>query len=370
MATWQKVPFDEAFSDITSKAFKIDQSEFLQSGKYPIVDQGQTFIAGYVDDEKIVWQDDLPVVIFGDHTRIMKYVDFPFVLGADGTKVLKPNEDILPLFAYYQLLSIDIPSAGYSRHFKFLKDFTFRFPPLPEQRRIAGLLGRADHLRRLRRYADSLSASLLQSVFLEMFGDPASNPKGCDKGIIDDVLSLSQYGTSNKSNYEKRGYPVLGMTNITLDGRLELEPLSYVEISEKEFRELRLERGDIIFNRTNSTELVGKTTFWNHDFDAVIASYLVKLKLKKNVLPEYFVAFLNMPYYKHLFQERCKKAIGQSNISPTLLREFPVMIPPLSEQERFAQVVRRVEALRRRQAESARQGDGLFQSLLHQAFNG
>jgi len=243
-------------------------------------------------------------------------------------------------------------------------------PPLTEQRRIADLLSRTDRLRRLRRFGDTLSASLLQSVFLEMFGDLANNSKGSERAIIDDVLSLSQYGTSNKSNSEKRGYPILGMTNITYDGRLKLEPLSYVELSDKEFRELRLEKGDIIFNRTNSTDLVGKTTFWNYDFDAVIASYLVKLKLKKNVLPEYFVAFLNMPYYKHLFQERCKKAIGQSNISPTLLREFPMLIPPLSKQEQFAAVVWRVESLRRRQSESARQGEGLFQSLLDEAFRG
>jgi len=241
-------------------------------------------------------------------------------------------------------------------------------PPLTDQRRIANILSRADRLRRLRRGGDALTGSLLQSVFLEMFGDPVRNSKGWERAIIDDVLSLSQYGTSNKSNSDKRGYPVLGMTNITYDGKLELEPLSYVEISAKELRELRLEKGDIIFNRTNSTELVGKTTFWNHDFDAVIASYLVKLKLKKNVLPEYFVTFLNMPYYKHLFQERCKKAIGQSNISPTLLREFPMLIPPLPEQERFAAIVRRVESLRRKQAESARQAEELFQSLLAQSF--
>ena len=114
LVDWQRVTFDEAFTDITAKATKVDQSEFLHSGKYPIVDQGQTFIAGYTDGEELVWGNDLPVVIFGDHTRILKYVDFPFVLGADGTKVLKPNKDILPLFASYQLLSFDIPSAGYS----------------------------------------------------------------------------------------------------------------------------------------------------------------------------------------------------------------------------------------------------------------
>jgi type I restriction enzyme S subunit len=154
------------------------------------------------------------------------------------------------------------------------------------------------------------------------------------------------------------------------DGHIELEPLSYVELTDKEFIDLRLERGDIIFNRTNSTELVGKTAYWNYDFNAVIASYLVKLKLKKTVLPEFFVALLNSPSYKRLFQERCKKAVGQSNVSPTLLKEFPVIVPPLAEQERFAAIIQRHERLRAQQREAERQAEMLFQSLLHRAFRG
>jgi type I restriction enzyme S subunit len=137
-----------------------------------------------------------------------------------------------------------------------------------------------------------------------------------------------------------------------------------------EFAQLKLERGDVIFNRTNSTELVGKTTYWSQDFDAVIASYLVKLRLKKEMLSEFFVALMNMPHYKSMFQERCKKAVGQSNISPTLLKEFPIFVPPLSKQEEFASVVRRVESLRGRMAESERQVEGLFESLLSQSFGG
>ena len=225
------------------------------------------------------------------------------------------------------------------------------------------------HLLQLRRTAHDLGDALLQSVFLEMFGDVKTNSKNWDMCIIDDVVEFSQYGTSEKSNSEKRGYPVLGMPNITYEGRLDLEKLSYVDLSEKEFAQLKLERGDVIFNRTNSTELVGKTTYWNYGFDAVIASYLVKLKLKKEMLPEFFVTLLNMPHYKNLFQERCKKAVGQSNISPTLLKEFPIFVPPLSVQEEFAGVVARVESLRGRMGESERQVEGLFESLLAEAFS-
>jgi type I restriction enzyme S subunit len=243
-------------------------------------------------------------------------------------------------------------------------------PPLSEQKRIAAILSQADRLRRLRRYAHDLSDGYLQAVFLEMFGDPVTNPRGWERTTIGDVVASSQYGTSNKSNSEQRGYPILGMGNITYSGRIDLSTLVYVGLSKEEFETLRLKPGDIIFNRTNSTELVGKTAHWNYDFDAVIASYLVKLKLKKNTLPEYFTALLNSDYYKGMFQERCKKAVGQSNISPTLLKEFPMLIPPLSLQQKFAQIVRRFERMRAQQREAERQAEHLFQTLLDRAFRG
>lgn len=243
-------------------------------------------------------------------------------------------------------------------------------PSLPEQQRIAALLDRADRLRRTRRYAQQLSDSFLQAVFVKMFGDPRFNSRSRDMGIVEDAVAFSQYGTSNKSNSEKRGYPVLGMGNITYGGQVDLNSLSYVELEQKEFQDLRLERGDIIFNRTNSTELVGKTAMWNLEMDAVVASYLVKLRLKEDVIPEYFVSLLNSLYFKRLFQERCKKAVGQSNVSPTLLKEFPMPFPPFSLQQKFAHIVHQFDRLRAQQREAERQAEHLFQTLLHRAFRG
>ena len=232
------------------------------------------------------------------------------------------------------------------------------------------MLVKADRLRRTRRYACQLSDTFLQSVFLEMFGDPQTNQKRWDRCLIDDALAFSQYGTSQKSNTEQRGYPVLGMGNITNDGQIDLSSVSFADLTIDEFKELKLESGDIIFNRTNSTELVGKTACWRLDIDAVVASYLVKLRLNSDVVPEFFAALLNTSYFKHLFQRRCRKAVGQSNISPTLLREFAIYLPPLPLQEKFAAIVRRFERLRAQQREAERQAEHLFQTLLHRAFNG
>lgn len=243
-------------------------------------------------------------------------------------------------------------------------------PPLPIQMQIAAILEKADAAREKRRQANQLTEQFFQSAFLEMFGDPVTNPKGWPTGIIADAIEYSEYGTSTKSNEEKRGYPIIGMANLTYDGQLELSNLKYVELSQVEFKKLKLEKGDVLFNRTNSTELIGKTAYWNINIDAVIASYLVKLRLTNKFNPIWFSCLLNTRYFKSLFMQRCKKAVNQSNISPTLLKEFPIYKPPLSEQQEFACLVEKVELLRAKQRESEKELENLFQSLMQRVFKG
>ncbi len=293
-----------------------------------------------------------------------------------GFKSIIPNQRLDSVYGYYALryMTPVIVALGRGATFAEINKETFEsvripVPALDEQKRIAALLDKADRLRRSRRYVQDLSDGFLQSVFLEMFGDPLTNPCGWDTATINDAVAASQYGTSKKNNTDRRGYPILGMGNVSYSGRLLLDSLSYADLSVKEFEELQLIPGDVIFNRTNSTELVGKTAHWNCKTDAVLASYLIKLRLKDNVLPDFFVMLLNTTHYKKLFQERCKKAVGQSNISPTLLKEFPLYFPPLERQEGFAEVVRRVDRLRRQQREADRQAEHLFQTLLHRSFS-
>jgi len=122
----------------------IPKMEYQKEGKFPIIDQGEILIGGYTNDESKIYQGKLPVIIFGDHTRIFKYIDFPFAIGADGTKIIIPKEEIEPKFFYYALQSLQIENLGYSRHYKVLKLTKIPFPPLPEQKKIVVYL---DNLR-------------------------------------------------------------------------------------------------------------------------------------------------------------------------------------------------------------------------------
>ncbi|MDA8000901.1 MAG: restriction endonuclease subunit S [Alphaproteobacteria bacterium] len=143
---WGKCFISDSFVKTKiGRQHKIPAKNIAATGQYPVIDQGQNFIAGYCDDADKSIDFDLPLVIFGDHTRRFKYVDFPFVLGADGTKVLVPKKELYdPLFYYYALLSLDIPNRGYNRHFLSIKGREIPLPPIGEQKKIAKMLAIVD----------------------------------------------------------------------------------------------------------------------------------------------------------------------------------------------------------------------------------
>jgi len=139
---WETVNFSDCFIHKKGKIpSHINTSNFQLTGKYPIVDQSTNYIAGYTDDETKLFKEPLPVIIFGDHTRIFKFVDFPFAIGAQGTKIFIPNRELFdPQFLFYTLSNLEIPNRGYNRHSKLLNDYSIVKPPLPEQHAIATTL--------------------------------------------------------------------------------------------------------------------------------------------------------------------------------------------------------------------------------------
>ena len=193
--SFQKLPFLDVFRDATGGSIKTRQTEFLKEGEFPVVDQGQALVAGFVNDRSRVCRVNPPVIVFGDHTRVIKYVDFEFAMGADGTKVLVPKVESDTKYLYYALKSIQIPAAGYSRHYKFLKEIQIPLPPLPDQRRIAEILDKADALQAKRRAALAQLDTLTQSIFLDMFGDPATNPRGWPVGALRSLGRVATGGT-------------------------------------------------------------------------------------------------------------------------------------------------------------------------------
>jgi restriction endonuclease S subunit len=141
-AGWQSKPFEECIEKVTYTQ-KIQRKDFLGDGTYPIVSQEEDFINGYWDNEVDLFSVATPVVVFGDHTKVLKFVDFDFVLGADGVKILQPCEFLEPRFFFYQLQTANLDSLGYARHYKLLKELEIGYPARSEQQRIVGILDAA-----------------------------------------------------------------------------------------------------------------------------------------------------------------------------------------------------------------------------------
>ncbi|MEA2018664.1 MAG: restriction endonuclease subunit S [Campylobacterota bacterium] len=144
---WDEKEFEEIFNRIPSKQYQINSSDYLEIGTYPVIDQGKQNIVAFSNDNSKVIQDNKGLIVFGDHTRILKYIDFDFIVGADGTQLINAKENFDIKFFYYQLLNNIIPNTGYNRHFKFLKEINFRVPcKKKEQKKIANCLSSLDNL--------------------------------------------------------------------------------------------------------------------------------------------------------------------------------------------------------------------------------
>lgn len=181
---------------------------------------------------------------------------------------------------------------------------------------------------------------------------------------LTEVVEETQYGTSLKANIDGAGVPLLRMNNITYSGEFDLTSMKHVEMPEKDFEQYSVRRGDLLFNRTNSQELVGKTGVWRRDDHVAFAGYLIRIRLQSaKVEPRFVAAWFNAPKMKTLLRTRAKPSINMANINATEVCKFPIPLPPLAEQRRIAEVLDRAEALRAKRRAALAQLDTLTQSL-------
>jgi type I restriction enzyme S subunit len=187
---------------------------------------------------------------------------------------------------------------------------------------------------------------------------------------ISEYIKDSQYGVSEAME-EQGSHAVLRMNSITTSGWLDLSDLKYINMSKKDADTTTLQNGDILFNRTNSKELVGKCAIWRDTkIPFSFASYLIRLRLKEGMLPEYLWATLNSTYGKYRLLNAAKQAVSMANVSPTDLGRITVPLPPPSLQESFARLVRQVEALRTEMLEKVEAFNELQSLVTQQALLG
>jgi type I restriction enzyme, S subunit len=177
-------------------AAKLTTDKYRGQGAYPVIDQGQSFIAGWTDDDSGLISDGLPLVVFGDHTRAFKYVDFPFVRGADGTQILKPKAGIDPQFFYYACRAVSLPSRGYNRHFKELKESRIALPDFDEQKLVGRCLRHVDHSITMQAKKLAAHEELKRATMRELFtrGLRGEARKDSEIGLVPESWEVSRLG--------------------------------------------------------------------------------------------------------------------------------------------------------------------------------
>ena len=239
---------------------------------------------------------------------------------------------------------------------------------LTEQKRIAAILDKANAIRRKREKAIQLADEFLRSVFLDMFGDAATNPKKWPEGTIRELVSEAKYGTSKKANGYEGKYPILRMNNITYKGFLDLSDLKYIDMDEKEESKYLVKNGDLLFNRTNSKELVGKTAVYNKDEAMAVAGYLIRVRSNEKSNPNYISAYLNSKHGKATLFGMCKSIIGMANINAQELQDIKILIPPIKLQNKYAEIVGDVYEKKKKLSKALDESKILIKSLTQSAF--
>ncbi len=365
------VPFSAAVRDCTGGHPKVQRKDYLSEGDLPVIDQGKDFIAGFTD-VKNAYGGQLPVVVFGDHTRALKYVDFPFALGADGVKVLEPLEGFNAAFLSLYFRSINLPSAGYSRHFKFLKELAVPKPPLPEQLRLVDILSRAEGIVRLRREAERKAAELIPALFIDLFGDPATNPKGWPSRPVADFVDRFEGGKNLQAGSGNRsGYRILKVSAVTSGIYRETEskpaPDDYHPPESHIVRS-----GDMLFSRANTQELVGATVVVEKtDGTSLLPDKLWRFVWSEPVDQAYMHALFQS---RHVRTELGKLSSGTSasmrNISQGKLFAFSLPVAPIDLQRSFGEQVAAIRAIQSQQAAATAKAQASFDALLAEAFGG
>ena len=219
---------------------------------------------------------------------------------------------------------------------EWLKDYEIPLYEPDQQGKIAKSLNNVQSIISSRRHELQKLDELIKARFVELFGTYPLNPKGWETATIRDIVSDVRYGSSRPA-VDGGKYPYLRMNNITYGGELDLTDTKRIDIPDNELDKCTVRQGDVLFNRTNSKELVGKTCVYNREEMMVLAGFVIRVRVTERILPEFLSAFLNADFSKQMLLGMCKTAIGQANINAREMQNIEIYLPPIELQRQFVQ---------------------------------
>jgi len=415
---WVELEFEKTIKNIPLNGKKLKQKEYLKTGKFPVIDQGQDFIGGFTDKENFLVECNLPIIIFGDHTKNIKFVNQDFVAGADGIKVLQPNSFFVPKLLYYFIQAMPLPSKGYSRHYQYLQKSNTRLPPLNEQKRIVAKIEELFSLietnlavlEKIIKNTSVLENSVLhyafsgkltekwriknkdligvsakiteienelfkQRKFVPIKSEDLSNiPKEWIWTRMNVVCSKVTDGTHfSPPNTPQGDFPYVTAKNIRSWG-IDLSKITYVtkEVHSEIYSRCNPEKGDVLYIKDGVTTGLAAVNEFEYEFSML--SSLALLKPNKAILDSYFLKnFLNNPItFKRLTGRMTGTAIRRIILQK--IREAEIPIPPIEEQREIVKEINLYSSLTKNLKEIIEQEINrlniLKNQILKQAFEG
>lgn len=365
-AGWSEVAFDEACSDVSSLSGKLPASRWRDRGSLPVIDQGIAAIAGYTDEFQLAFRGDRPVIVFGDHTCRVKFVDQPFVAGADGVKLLQPAPGLDARYLYWFLATRRIASAGYSRHFKFLKRLRVPIPPLTEQRRIAQLLDQADTLRRQRRRSIDVAAACVQALFAEMFSGSTDLAENIALAELVEPSRPITYGILKPGPDIPGGVPYVRVVDIE-NGEIIADGLRRTSTTiASEYKRSVLAPGDLVMSIRGH---IGRLAAVPDKLaGANITQDSARLAIR-DFDPRYVMEAIRAPSIQRWMSRRVK-GVAVQGINLADVKRIPIPAATRRAQQEFAARAREADRVATVARAHLRHLDALFASLRHRAFIG
>ena len=338
------------------------------TGEYPIYGA-----AGYIGNIDFYHQEKPYVAIVKDGAGIGRTTLHPAKSSVIGTmQYLLPKDNVLPEYLCYVVRHMHLEKYFTGAtiphiYFRDYKNEKFNLDSLDKQAEIIEILGKAESIILKRRKELAELDNLIKARFVEMFGIYPANQMGWETGKIRDTVADVRYGSSRPA-VDGGKYPYLRMNNITYGGELDLSDVKRIDVPENELDKCTVRRGDVLFNRTNSKELVGKTCVYDRDEMMVLAGFVIRVRVNDRVLPEFLSAFLNTDFSKKTLSEMCKAGIGQANINAQEMQNIGLYLPPLELQRQFVQFKKQIDKSKVVVQKALDEAQTLFDSLMQQYF--
>jgi type I restriction enzyme S subunit len=380
---WEIINFNDTYSSVTLNKIKIKQKDYLTKGNYPVVDQGQELIGGYFDNIQYVINEEPPFLVFGDHTKVKKFINFKFVAGADGVKVLKPNKHVNPKLLFYFLHCFKIPDRGYARHFQFLNNAEFPLPPLQEQQRIVSkieeLFSELDKgietLKTAKQQLKVYRQAVLKYAFEGRLTNPEVKggelPEGWVIKLFKDVAIIKRGKSKHRPRDAKElfggPYPFIqtGDVRAANGGTIKHFTQTYSELGLLQSKLWPI--GTLCLTIAAN---IGDVAFLG--FDACFPDSVVGVIPYKEILNVNFLRY----YIQRIKQDldSSASATAQKNLNVEFLEKVNIILPTLNEQVFIVQEIESRLSVCDKIEENIEQGlqqaEALRQSILKKAFEG